>query len=229
MCSLEGADNNFFVEGFSAKLLYAVLVFGLIKKEGLQIMFKRIILVATLLLVAASAQADYKLDNKQSTFNFISIKKGKIAETHTFNKITGSIAANGAANMSIDLNSVETHIATRNERMKTMLFETVTFPAALISTNIDIAQLEGLQVGEMMAMPVVLSVNLHGKSKEMATVLSVVKLSNSGVLVTTTKPILLNAFDFGLDTGIQALMDVAKLPSIATAVPVSFSLVFKRE
>ena len=96
--------------------------------------------MATLLLVAASAQADYKLDNKHSTFNFISIKPGKIAETHTFNKITGSIAANGAANMSIDLNSVETHIATRNERMKTMLFETVTFPAALISTNIDIAQ-----------------------------------------------------------------------------------------
>ena len=39
----------------------------------------------------------------------------------------------------------------------------------------------------------------------------------------------LNAADFDIGAGIEKLMDVAKLPSISTAVPVSFNLVFKPE
>jgi len=46
--------------------------------------------------------------------------------------------------------------------------------------------------------------------------------------VNTIKPIMLDAFDFGLSEGVTKLMEVAKLPSISTAVPVSFSLIFKR-
>ena len=191
--------------------------------------FNKLVILVCGLAYAVLAHADYQLDVTSSSLHFISIKKDKIAETHTFKKITGGISANGSANIAIDLNSVETHIDIRNERMKTMLFETAMFPTAVVSTSVDAVQLEGLQVGEMIGVPVELSIDLHGKIKKTAATLSVVKLTSGNILVTTTKPILLNAFDFGLVSGIQALMEVAKLPSIATAVPVSFSLVFKSE
>jgi hypothetical protein len=84
-----------------------------------------------------------------------------------------------------------------------------------------------IKAGDVVVLPVKLAIDLHGESKFLDTKLRVIGLSNGGMLVTTTKPILLNAFDFGLGVGIQKLMEVANLPSISTVVPVTFSLVFK--
>ncbi|MFV0275687.1 MAG: hypothetical protein ACK5HY_00645, partial [Parahaliea sp.] len=44
--------------------------------------------------------------------------------------------------------------------------------------------------------------------------------------VVTTRPVVVNAGDFDLVKGIEALRQVAGLKTISTAVPVTFSLVF---
>jgi len=187
----------------------------------------KLCLLISLCLFAFSAKAEYQLDNEASSLNFISIKKDKIAEVHFFKQMSGSIDAEGVAKISIDLTSVETNIAIRNERMNTLLFETVNFSAASVSAELDVAVLQSMEMGSSIVLPVELRLDLHGSSKVISAQLRVTGLEGGALLVSTQTPILLNAFDFGLNAGVEKLMEVAKLPSISTAVPVTFNLMFK--
>lgn len=47
------------------------------------------------------------------------------------------------------------------------------------------------------------------------------------LVVSSVKPIIIKAADYGMEEGVKKLQELTKLPSIATAVPVTFSLVFK--
>jgi len=179
-----------------------------------------------LCLFAFSAQADWQLDNEASSLNFISIKKDKIAEVHSFKQMSGTIKADGVAIISIDLTSVETNIDIRNERMNSLLLETVKFPTASVSVVLDAPQLKALETGSSIVLPVELTLDLHGNSKPISAQVRVTGLEKGALLVSTQTPILLNAVDFGLTDGIAKLMEVAKLPSISTAVPVTFNLIF---
>jgi len=187
----------------------------------------KLVLLLLIGMFSVSAQADYQLDNAQSSLNFVSIKKDKIAETHSFQRLSGSISADGAAKIIIDLTSVETNIDIRNERMKSLLLETGVYPTADVSTTLDYAQLTGITTGGSVILPTALTLNLHGHSAAIQADLRVTGLEGGALLVTTVKPILLDAFDFGLDAGIQKLMEVAQLPSISTAVSVTFTLVYR--
>lgn len=188
----------------------------------------KLVLLLLIGIFSVSAQADYQLDSAQSSLNFVSIKKDKIAETHSFQGLIGSISSDGAAKIIIDLASVETNIDIRNERMKSLLLETGVYPTAEVSATLDGAQLTSIPLGGSLILPAALTLDLHGQSKAIQAELRVTSIEGGALLVTTVKPILINAFDFGLNTGIQKLMEVAKLPSISTAVPVTFSLIFNR-
>jgi len=190
--------------------------------------FKKLCFLVLLLLLAMNAQANYQLDNATSSLNFISVKKNKIGEVHTFKQFNGSINSKGVAEVVVDLSSVQSNIDIRNERLKSMLFETGVFPTAKASAMLDISQLETIKTGQVLAMPIELTLDLHGKSKLIKTSVQVVGLTEGAFLVSTIKPIMLNALDFDLSEGVTKLMEVAKLPSISAAVPVSFSLIFKR-
>ncbi|MEE4291284.1 MAG: YceI family protein [Cycloclasticus sp.] len=178
---------------------------------------------------AMSVQAGYQLDSSKSSLHFVSIKKGTVGEVHSFEKLNGSISDEGVANVNIELASVKTNIDIRDGRMKSLLFETDVFPTAGVSVNIDAAQLASIEVGDVVTMPLALTLDLHGTSKVIQTELQIIGLGGGILLVNTMKPVMLNAFDYGLDVGVKKLMEVANLPSIASAVPVSFSLVFKRQ
>jgi polyisoprenoid-binding protein YceI len=178
---------------------------------------------------AMSVQAGYQLDSSKSSLHFVSIKKGTVGEVHSFEELNGSISDEGVANVNIELASVKTNIDIRDGRMKSLLFETDVFPTAGVSVNIDAAQLASIEVGDVVTMPLALTLDLHGTSKVIQTELQIIGLGGGILLVNTMKPVMLNAFDYGLDVGIKKLMEVANLPSIASAVPVSFSLVFKRQ
>lgn len=178
---------------------------------------------------AMSVQAGYQLDSSKSSLHFVSIKKGTVGEVHSFEELNGSISDEGVANVNIELASVKTNIDIRDGRMKSLLFETDVFPTAGVSVKIDAAQLASIEVGDVVTMPLALTLDLHGTSKVIQTELQIIGLGGGILLVNTMKPVMLNAFDYGLDVGVKKLMEVANLPSIASAVPVSFSLVFKRQ
>lgn len=184
---------------------------------------------AILIFFSLTVQAQYQLDEGESSLYFVSIKKNKIGEVHSFSQLAGSINDKGFASIRVNLASVKTHIEIRDERMKTMLFETDRFPEAVVTTQIVGIQNGLVAMGERVVKTVELSLNLHGQLKTLQAIVQIVGLSNGALGVSSVKPILLNAADFELGAGIEKLMDVAKLPSISTAVPVSFNLVFKPE
>ena len=126
----------------------------------------------------------------------------------------------------IDLGSVETNIPIRDERMKTMLFEVASFPTATISATLDPDALKQMKVGETYRESVNFNLSLHGISKQLTTDVRVVKLSNNRILAVSEKPVIVSADEYNLSKGVEKLREVASLPSISTAVPVTFSLVF---
>ena len=51
--------------------------------------------------------------------------------------------------------------------------------------------------------------------------------TGEGVIVSTLKPLVVMADSFALTAGVEMLREVAGLPSISRAVPVSFTVVFE--
>lgn len=186
--------------------------------------------ILTSLFIAAlslPALADWQLVNDASKLEFISTKKAAIAEVHSFKKLSGSVSETGEINFVIDLTSVETNIPIRNERMNKFLFETEQFATATFTSKIDINVLTGLAAGEEKSLSLAGQLSLHGVEQTVKTEVLVVKKAGGEVLVVNTSPIIVNAGDYNLIDGVNKLKELAKLPSISLAVPVSFQLTFK--
>ena len=186
----------------------------------------RLITAVGLMLSSLSAQATWQLVNESSQLNFISTKASHIAETHTFGLLSGSIADTGQAQLNVDLASVATGIDIRNERMRTMLFNVLTFPQAEITTDLDLGEFTSLTGPVVKTISAKLS--LIGQSTQVHGDVLVVPVNGNTVNVTTVAPIVVNANRLEMVAGIEALREVAGLPSISYSVPVNFSLTFRR-
>ena len=180
----------------------------------------------TVVADAADDTLAYGLDPARSSLQFVSTKNVHVIETHSFATLSGAISKSGAATLTIDLNSVETGIAIRNQRMRDLLFETATFPEATVSLSVDMAQLANLAVGESEARDVAAVLNLHGITMNINTQVFVTRLSAAAVLVQNADPIILQAADYDMGNGVNALRDIANLSVISYAVPVNFTLFF---
>jgi polyisoprenoid-binding protein YceI len=178
------------------------------------------------LLLTAPAYSAWQLDSKNSSLTFVSIKKGTVAESHSFKEFTGVINNSGLANVTIDLSSVDTNIAIRDQRMAEFFFETATFSQASFSAQLNLADINAITIGSSQQMSLTGSLNLHGQQQELTLNVMVAKLSANNMLVSTLKPAIIKAEDFALVAGINKLKSLANLPSIAYAVPVSFVLTF---
>ena len=147
-------------------------------------------------------------------------------EVHSFTGLSGDISAAGVATLTLDLATVETGIAIRNQRMRDLLFETATYPTATITVAVPASVISSLAVGQSSATDISASLNLHGVTGAITTKVSIQKLSANRVLVQSLSPILIKAGDYALTDGVEALRAIAGLGSISVAVPVDFALVF---
>lgn len=189
--------------------------------------FKPLTIATLALIVFSNTQAatpQWQVNNEASQINFTSIKKGSVAEVHHFKEIKGTISESGQVEISINLNSAETNIAIRNERLSNYLFETDKYPSALISTQITPGSIGKLAPGETLHLTRDVTIALHNHSKKQPVSLTVNKLKNNELMVTSAQPVIINAADYGLTDGINKLRDLASLPSISFAVPVTFTL-----
>ncbi len=177
------------------------------------------------LLTSQTALAQWSLDNDMSSLSFVTTKAEHVAEVHTFDQMSGTLSASGALSIAVELVSVNTLIPIRNERMQAMLFETEIFPQATISSQLDMSQLSGMSPGDSMAISVEFELAIRGVAKDYTADLQVTRTS-SGLVASTRKPIVVSADSHDLVTGVDALREIAGLPSISRAVPVTFSVVF---
>ena len=172
------------------------------------------------------AQAHWSLDNDASSLSFVTVKAEHVAEAHTFDSLSGTIGDDGGVEISIELASVNTMIPIRNERMQEMLFETNLFPDATISGSINLDALTDMDAGSSVARQIDFELSLHGQSVALAADVQITR-TGEGVIVSTLKPIIVMADSFSLAAGVEKLREVAGLPGISRAVPVSFTVVFE--
>ena len=180
------------------------------------------ILTSTALLFGPLAYADMALDSDNSTLSFVSVKKGSVAEAHKIKKLSGSLSKSGELKVVLDLSSVDTKVEIRDTRMKEFLFETGKFAEATLT-----AKIEGIPEDGVKKISTEATLDLHGVSHKVKVNAVVLKVGNK-LIASSSTPIIINAADFKLDGGIAKLQELAKLPSIAVAVPVSFTLVFSK-
>lgn len=183
--------------------------------------------VFALAVLTGTAQAEsWSLSSDDSKISFGSIKKGTVGEVHHFTGVSGQVAADGAVKIEIDVASVETWIDIRNERMLKWVFDSVKFPKAVITTQLDMSKLAALKSGETLSMDVTANLSLAGQSGDIDASLFVARLSDGKVLVTSDELLMLNVADFGLTEGVEKLREAAALSSIAQAAPISLRFVF---
>ena len=186
------------------------------------------LLMSVLLGLSSSAFADWTLLNDESSLHYVSIKSTNIAEMNRFKTLTGSVSEQGSVELKVDLSSVDTGVDIRDERMQTMLFDVAQFAQATVTGKVDLERVTKLEVGETYTDSITLNLALHGLSKEVSSHVQVTRLADDKVLITTLEPVVLNAADYKLAEGLEALRVIAKLPAISPVVPVTYSLVFQQ-
>ena len=171
-------------------------------------------------LLSPLALADWQV-GVGSQVQFVSIKNNTVGEVSHFETLFGSVTDAGDVEVRVVLDSVETNVGIRNERMKNMLFEVGLYPEAVITAKLDTGSMATLSSGGLTNMS--LQIDLHGQSVTKDVQLNVA-VTDQGVTATTTQPILLTAAEFGLEGGVAALQAVAGLNAISRVIPVTVAL-----
>jgi len=198
---------------------------GITKRE--YTMNKWILLI--LLGYSQWSMANWTLDNQSSQLTFNTTKNAAVTETHTFSQLTGEVKDNGEANLAILLNTVDTKIPLRDDRVNTMLFETSTYPLAQFTTKLDMTALDKLNVGESLNQTLQGQLQLHGEQKPLTADIKVTRLASNKVEIATVKPVMVDANVFNLGAGVAKLREIMQLKSIDTDVPVNFRLLYVQQ
>lgn len=177
---------------------------------------------------SAATASDWTLDPAASHLSYVSLKAGEIAETNRFERLSGTIAADGTARIEIALASVNTGISQRDERMREIFFEVAEFPTAVVTAALDPARFTSLGVGQVTVRPLAATLALKGVEAPIETEVQVARVSEDRVLVAPTRPVIITTDMFGLTDELGELRALAQLPSISPAVPVTFTLAFRR-
>ena len=184
-------------------------------------MKKRFALVcAAATMLSPLAQADWQI-GPGSQVQFVSIKNNNIGEVSYFETLAGTVTDAGEVEVRVALDSVETNVGIRNERMKMMLFEVGLYPEAVITAQLDAEAIAAMSDGGVTN--VALQIDLHGQTVTKDAELNVA-VTDQGVSATTAQPILLTAAEFGLEGGVAALQEIAGLNAISRVIPVTVAL-----
>ena len=190
-------------------------------------MIRKLVSAGVIALVGLSgaAKADtWTLDGEASRVSFGSIKKDKVGEAHGFSGLSGSVSDDGAVQVTIDLNTVETNIDIRNERMIEHVFKGV--GEAAISAQVDMDELNGLAVGASTLVDVEGVLSFLGTDIELEAEMFAMRVAENRVLVTSNDLLFLSTEEAGITAGIDKLMELAKLPGITRTAPVMLRFVF---
>ena len=180
---------------------------------------------AAVLALATSASAEsWTLDAGASKLAFGSVKSDTIGESHSFESLIGSVDGNGAVDLEIDLTSVQTNIDIRNERINEHVFKGIA--TASLTGEIDMSEVKALGVGESTVVDMEGALSFLGASLDVEAEMFVVRISETQVLATSNDMIWISVEDAGISAGVDKLMELASLPGITRAFPVTVRLMF---
>ncbi|MFQ3197860.1 MAG: polyisoprenoid-binding protein YceI [Paraglaciecola sp.] len=183
------------------------------------------ILALASMFFGTMANADWRLVNEDSNLNFISTKNINVSEVHHFNQLSGELSKKGTLSVEIDLASVKTGVAIRDTRMAEKLFLVDQFPTAKLSATLPDNVL-ALKPGQTAGFVLPATLKIMSTELPISVSVQVTRSSDGNITATSSKPILIAAADYGLQSGVELLQQIAGLSSIGLRVPVSFNLVF---
>lgn len=195
------------------------------------IWFRRFITLA--LLSPALASAGWTLDAERSSLGYISTKMvagshKTVFEHNRFAGLSGGVADDGAAAVTIALDTLDTGVEIRDQRVLEHVFSAAKHPRARLAAKIDPRLLDGLKPGESRVLDIEVELQLAGKSGKVKTQAAVARLDDRTLLVRDATPALFDAAAFGLADGFEILRKLVGLFNIPTTIPVTFQLVFTR-
>ena len=132
-------------------------------------------------------------------------------------------------NIEVNLALAETFIPIRNDRLTKFVFETVTFPKAVLTAKLTKQLATISSPGAYLLKGIDAQLNFHGHNKGLKIDVMATRLKNGDLSVSSLSPVIIKGNDFTVIEGIKKLQELAKLPSVATAVPVTFALTFKAQ
>ena len=176
--------------------------------------------------VSLSAQANWYLDGESSRLSFITTQNANVADVHRFLVLHGKVDRKGLAQLRIEMDSVNSAVPLRDERMRDVLFDFKHFPEAQISAQIDLQPINDLASGAQLELRLPVTVSLRGKQHTYQAELLATRLDERRFQVVTLEPLMLQAEDFGLQPELETLRKLAGLSAISFSVPVNAVLIF---
>ncbi|NRB31662.1 MAG: YceI family protein [Rhizobiaceae bacterium] len=193
-------------------------------------LFASAVVAASLMMtgsVFAGGHAKWSAVEDQSRIAFGSIKKDTVGEVHHFEGVTGTVGEDGKLTLAVDLGSVETNIDIRNERMLEHVFQGGK-AKAMVSGEIDLDEVKDLKPGDTSIIDFEGVLAFAGINVDVEAEMLVARLAENRVLVSTADFIMVSTEDFGIDPGVNKLMELAKLPGITRVTPVAVRVVFEK-
>ena len=193
-------------------------------------LFASAVVAASLMMtgsVFAGGHAKWSAVEDQSRIAFGSIKKDTVGEVHHFEGVTGTVGEDGKLTLAVALGSVETNIDIRNERMLEHVFQGGK-AKAMVSGEIDLDEVKDLKPGDTSIIDFEGVLAFAGINVDVEAEMLVARLAENRVLVSTADFIMVSTEDFGIDPGVNKLMELAKLPGITRVTPVAVRVVFEK-
>lgn len=186
------------------------------------------LLSVALLLISLPSWANWQFVPEHSAVYAVSTKSLDIAEVHQFAIAHAKLTPQGKFSMAIALASVMSGVEHRNQLLQDVLFEVAKYPRATLTAEVSEQWLTELPVAKVVLMSLPAKLQLHGIQQELELQLSVVKLSEQQIWVTSSKPLILNLNTFGFTNGLHKLAQLSSLESISAMTPMSFSLLLEK-
>lgn len=179
-------------------------------------------LLALTACVPQEKPTNWRVVSSESTIYLVTTKKLHVAEVMRLTDLSGHYDGQHFT-LEINLESIDSGIPVRDERMQKHLFETGQQPLAVLTAELPATT---LQSGKH---KVLFTLSIHGKEQEYPAEIWVSELSRDRRLVSLVRPVLVRAEDFDLDNGIDILASIAKLANISHTVPVTAEIVLQAE
>jgi polyisoprenoid-binding protein YceI len=129
----------------------------------------------------------------------------------------------------IDLSGADTGVGIRDERLRSTLLNVRATPQAIPSSQIDRTMIQDLPATGLRDFDLNGQLTLAGQSKPVSAKLRIGRMGAETVLASTRRPIVVNAADFGLRPGVEAMRDAMGLGFLSSSAPVSFALLLREQ
>lgn len=192
---------------------------------------KKVILSAVLLSSSWAQAAQWVSNDNAITFltTKVNQENASITEQSSFQNSQARLDESGNFILEIDLNSVQTNVEIRDERLRDWVFQTDKFAQAKVSATLDVKALEQLAVGEVLKLQQPLVLDVHGEQVNLQADLAIQKVAEDKLMVSTLSPVIVDTSAVNMKDGVAELVKVMALSSIVQQVPVSFNAQFVRQ